>query len=155
MVAVTHTARQVRQVILDAFVHTGHAPTVGDIMAALGVPRAAVRATFREIAAIDTFWVEPETEQIHLLAPVANTKTPYIVTVGGVRKWYAVCGLAALGIWAFFPGQTVQVAAACRDCGEAIWLQFHDGQLTAWSPSSLIAHLGVPVARWRDDVPGA
>jgi len=155
MVAVTHTARQVRKVILDAFVHTGQAPTVGGIMAALGLSRAAVRATFREIATIDTFWVEPETEQIRLLAPFANTKTPYVVTVEGVQKWYAVCGLAALGIWAFFPGQTVQVAAACRDCGEAIRLQCQDGQLTARSPAPLIAHLGVPVARWRDDVPGA
>src|SRR5215510_12882034 len=42
MVEVTNTARQVRKFILNSFVNTGHAPNVGDIMAAVGLTRAAV-----------------------------------------------------------------------------------------------------------------
>jgi Alkylmercury lyase len=153
MVEVTNTARQVRKFILNSFVNTGHAPNVGDLMAAVGLTRAAVLETFREIDAMDTFWIEKGTENIRLLAPFANTSTPYKVTVEGVQKWYAVCGLDALGIWAFFPGKTVQVDAYCRDCGEAIQLQLKDGQITAQSPAHLLVHLGVPVAHWMDDLP--
>ena len=72
MVEVTNTARQVRKFILNSFVNTGHAPNVGDIMEALGLTRAAILETFREIGAIDTFWIEKGTENIRLLAPFAK-----------------------------------------------------------------------------------
>ena len=111
MIDISHNARRIRKVILDAFVATGRAPSVGDIMATLGVSRPAVLDAFREIGSIDTFWVEKGTENIRILSPFANLTTPYKVTIAGEQKWYAVCGSGALAIWVFFLGETVQVDA--------------------------------------------
>ncbi len=155
MIEISDTARRIRKLILDSFLATGRAPNVGDIMSALGLSRPAVLEAFREIAIIDTFWVEKGTENIRILSPFANISTPYKVTIGGEQKWYAVCGIEALAIWVFFPGQTVQIDAYCRDCGEPMRLKLKDGQIVEQSSDQIVAHLSVPVARWFDDLPFA
>jgi hypothetical protein len=144
MVEVTDTARQVRKFILNSFVNTGHAPNVGDIMEALGVTRAAVLEAFREIDAIDTFWLEKGTENIRLLAPFANTSTPYKVTVDGVHKWYAVCGLDALGIWTFFPGKTVQVRIPVIPASQAMCPGQHIHDIIVETSSRRVLSFHIP-----------
>jgi len=84
MMDVSRTARQVRKVILDAFISSVRAPSVGDIMHALGVSRQAVLDAFCEIAQIDTFWLEKGTENIRILSPFSNVSTPYKITIDGV-----------------------------------------------------------------------
>lgn len=152
---VSRIARRVRKVILDTLISTGRAPSVGDIMGAVGASRPAVLSAFREIAQIDTFWVEKGTENIRILSPFSNVSTPYKITIDGVQNWYAVCGVEALAMWAFFPGKMVHVDAYCRDCGDPISLDLRDGQIVAQSPDNIVAHLGVPVARWFEDLPFA
>jgi len=58
-------------------------------------------------------------------------------------------------MWAFFPGKIVHVDAHCRGYGGPIALHLKDGQIVAQSPDNLVTHLGVPVARWFDDLPFA
>ena len=155
MIEISKNARQTRKVILDSFVATGRAPNVGDVMAALDMSRRAVLEAFREISLIDTFWVEKGTENIRILSPFADLTTPYRVTVAGEQKWYAVCGIEALAFSVFFPGQTVQIDSFCRDCGEPMRLRIKDGIVLEQAPDRIVAHLGVPVARWFDDLPFA
>jgi hypothetical protein len=155
MPGISTTARQVRKSILDSFVSSGRAPSVGEMMAELGLSRTAVLETFPEIATIDTFWVEKGTENIRILSPFSNLPTPYKVKVDGEQKWFAVCGIEALGVWVFFPGQVVQIDAYCRDCGESLGLELQDGQILSQSHNSMMAHLGVPLAQWFYDLPYA
>ena len=155
MVEVSDAARQVRKFILESFVNTGQAPNIGDIMEALGLSRPTVLDAFQEVAVIDTFWVEKGTENIRILSPFANISTPYKVTIDGAQKRHAVCGIEALGIWVFFPGKRVEINMYCRDCGEAMFLALRDGQIIEQSPDRIVAHLGVPVSRWMDDLPFA
>ncbi|HSD51146.1 MAG TPA: organomercurial lyase [Candidatus Methylomirabilis sp.] len=152
MVEVSNTARRVRKKILDSFVDTGRAPNLGEIMVGLGLTRPEAVEAFREIATIDTFSAEKGTENIRILSPFANVSTPYKVTIDGIQKWHAVCGIEALGVWVFFPGKVVQVDTYCRDCGEVMLLKLRDGQVIEQSPDRIVAHLGVPVARWFDDL---
>ena len=155
MADISRTARQVRKIILDAFVSSGRAPSVGEIMKAVGISRLAVLEAFREIAQIDTFWVEKGTENIRILSPFSGISTPYKVTVDGVQKWHAVCGVEALAVWVFFPGKTVHVDIHCRDCGDPMSLDLRDAQIVAQSPADMVVHLGVPVARWFENLPFA
>ncbi len=155
MADVSLTARQVRKLIQDSFVATGRAPVLADLMRSPGISREEVLQAFREIATIDTFWVEKGTENIRILSPFANLPTPYKITVDGAQKWDAVCGIEALGIWVYFPGKVVQVDAYCRDCGAPMRLKLKDGQILERPDDPMVAHLGVPVARWMADLPYA
>jgi hypothetical protein len=141
--------------ILDTFVASGRAPNVGQISAALGIPRDAVLDAFRDISIIDTFWVEKGTENVRILSPFSDLTTPYKVTIDGQQRWHAVCGIEALGLWVFFPGKEVSVDSYCRDCAEPIQLRMRDGALLSQIPEGIVAHLGIPVAHWFDDLPFA
>lgn len=155
MSLVSNTTREVRKSIIDDFVQTGQAPNVRELMVDLDLSRRDVLNAFEEIPAIDTFWVEEGTENIRILSPFSNIPTPYKVSVGGVQKWYAVCGVEALGIWAFFPGETVEIDTHCRDCGEAMMLKLRDGEILFQSDDEMVVHIGVPVSRWMEDLPFA
>ncbi len=152
MVDVRDSVRRVRKLIVDSFVQSGQAPSAGEIAARLGMARGDVLEDLRALPQIDTFSQEAGTENVRILSPFSNLPTPYRVSVDGERRWYAVCGLEALGIPLMFPGRRVQVDAYCRDCTEPVRLVLRDRTVLECEPAPLVAHLGVPVARWFDDL---
>lgn len=86
MAEIQDSVRQVRKVIVDGFVQHGRAPSVGEIGSRLGMARADVLAAFRELPRLDTFAVEPGTENIRILSPFSNLPTPYKVSVNGEQR---------------------------------------------------------------------
>ncbi len=154
-VAVSGDTRRVRKLIVDTFVRAGRAPNVGEIKKALDLSRNQIVEAFRELPMIDTFALERGTENIRILSPFSNLPTPYRVSVEDEPRWYAVCGAEALAIPFMFPGQRIQVDAYCRDCGDPIRLIMQDEEIIEQEPAGLLCHLGVPVARWFEDLPYA
>lgn len=152
MVDVGERTRRVRKLIVDSFVQTGRAPHVGEIGRSFSLSRQAVLEALRELPRIDTFALERGTENIRILSPFSNLPTPYRVSVDGEQRWFAVCGPESLGISFMFPGRRVRVDAYCRDCGDPIRLVMQDGAFVDQEPEGLVVHLGVPVARWFEDL---
>ena len=155
MVDVEPTVRQVRKAIVDGFVATGHAPSVAEIAAGLEISLQEVRHAFRELPKYDTFALERGTENVRILSPFSNLATPFKVAVDGKQRWHGVCGPESLAITFMFPGKTVSVEAHCRDCGDAIRVEMRDGEVLRDEPEGLLIHLGVPVAKWFEDLPFA
>ncbi|MFQ5693855.1 MAG: organomercurial lyase, partial [Nitrospinota bacterium] len=155
MVDVSENTRRVRKLIVDSFVQTGRAPNVGEIGKNLNLSRHTVLEALRELPRMDTFWLERGTENIRILSPFSNIPTPYRVSVDGEGRWFAVCGPEALAMSFLFPGRHVEVDAYCRDCGEPIRLAMRDEELLEEEPRGLVVHLGVPIARWFEDLPFA
>lgn len=152
---VTPTVLRVRKKIIDSFVQFGRAPDVAEIGTTLNLSRQQVLDAFRELPRFDTFAVEHGTENIRILSPFSNLPTPYKISINGEQRWFAVCGPESLAISSMFPGQRVSIDAYCRDCGDRIKIEMQDGEVLEKSPPDLLIHLGVPVARWFDDLPYA
>lgn len=152
MVDVSENTRRVRELLVSSFVEKGRAPNVGEIGGGLNLSRHEVLDALRELRSIDTFALERGTENIRILSPFSNIPTPYRVSVDGEQRWFAVCGPEALAISFMFPGQRVQVDAYCRDCGDPIRLVTRDGEILEQEPPGLVSHIGVPVARWFEDL---
>ena len=155
MVEVDTTVRKVRKAIVDGFVATGHSPSSADIAAALKITRQEVLRAFGDLPKYDTFAMERGTENVRILSPFSNLATPFKVAVDGEQRWHAVCGPESLAITYMFPGRTVAVEAHCRDCGDPIRIEMKDGEVLSQEPEGLLIHLGVPVARWFEDLPYA
>lgn len=149
------TVQRVRKAIVDGFVATGHAPTSAEIAAELGLSRGEVLGAFWDLPKYDTFCLEKGTENIRILSPFSNLATPYKVSVDGEQRWHAVCGPEALAITYMFPGRTVEIEAHCRDCGYPLHIGMQDGEVLGEEPEDMLIHLGVPVARWFEDLPYA
>jgi hypothetical protein len=58
--------------------------------------------------------------------------------------------LESLAVRWLFPGKEIRIDARCLDCGEAMLLRFRDEELLEKSPASLVAHVVVPLPRWRE-----
>ena len=152
MVDVSKDTKRVRKAIVDGFVRNGRAPNLGELGRALDLSRSAVLECFRQLSQVDTFSLESGTENNRVLSPFSNLPTPYCVSVNGAQRWFAACGLEALGITFMFPGKRVEIDAYCRDCGDSIRLAMKDGEMLEQEPPDLVAHVGVPVARWFEDL---
>ena len=155
MVDVSSEVLSVRKVIVDSFVRTGHAPDTNEIGTALNLSRQQVLSTLRELPKFDTFAVEKGTENIRLLSPFSNLPTPFKISVDGEQRWFAVCGPESLAMSEMFPGQKVSIDAYCRDCGDWIQFDMQDGEVLEQGRPDLLIHLGVPAAKWFDDLPYA
>ncbi len=152
MVDMSKDTKRVRKAIMDGFVRNGRAPNLGELGRALDLSRSAVLECFRQLPQVDTFSLESGTENIRILSPFSNLPTPYRVSVDGEQRWFAVCGPEALSITFMFPGKRVEIDAYCRDCGDSIRLAMKDEGVLEQEPPDLVAHLGVPVVRWFEDL---
>ena len=96
-------------------------------------------------------WLAPHTDYIASFAPFSNLPTQYDVSVDGVRRWYGQCGFECLAISWLFPGREIGVECPCLDCGGPITLRMRDGNVLAVTPPTVVAHVGLPAWRWREN----
>lgn len=98
-------------------------------------------------------WLHPGTDLIASFAPFSSLPTLYRISVHGLHHGYAQCGLEALAVSWLFPGREIGIDSLCPDCGEAMKVVMRDGELSSISPGGAVAHINVPVAKWRGQYP--
>jgi hypothetical protein len=141
---------------MKRFVVDGSAPHYTELAIDLGVHPGAALALLHEVRAMALpNWLHPDTDLIASFAPFSNLPTPYRVSVSGRPHTYAQCGLESLAISWLFPDQEIRVDSRCLDCGEPVALRMRDGKLLDLIPASMVAHINIPVAQWRDQYPRA
>ena len=140
--------------VIRGYVATGTAPHYLEIGATLGWTPDHAREVLHEVVDAGLpLWLHPGTDLIASFAPFSSLPTLYRLSVDGADHGYAQCGLEALAVSWLLPGREVEVRSLCPCCGEPIHLAMRDGTLSEVSPSSTVAHINVPVARWRGQYP--
>lgn len=84
----SETTKNVRKYLLDTIIATGSAPNVGMIMGELNLPKSSAMDSLKELERGVAIVMEPYTENIRMVHPLANISTPYQVTVDGEKKWW-------------------------------------------------------------------
>jgi alkylmercury lyase-like protein len=140
--------------VLASYVDTGVAPHYVEIARALGWPTDHTRAVLHEVVGMGLpLWLHAGTDLIASFSPFSSLPTLYRISIEGTPHGHAQCGLEALAVSWLFPGQEVRVDSMCPDCGEPIQLAMRDGELQFISPEALVAHINVPVSKWRGQWP--
>lgn len=134
----------------------GAAPHYVDIAMALDWPTDHAREVLHEVAGLGLpVWLHPGTDLIASFAPFSSLPTLYRISVDGSRHGYAQCGLEALAVSWLFPGREVGIDSLCPDCGEPIHLAMRDGEMLSMAPDGAVAHINLPVSKWRGQYPFA
>jgi hypothetical protein len=142
------------QRVLIGYVEGGVAPHYIEIARALGWPTHQARAVLHQVAGMGlAMWLHPGTDLIASCAPFSSLPTLYRISIDGVPHGYAQCGLEVLAVSWLFPNRQVRIDALCPDCGEPISLAMSEGELLSISPDSVVAHINVPVSKWRGQLP--
>ena len=77
--------------ILEHFVANGRAPHYAELADALGIDPEEAREVQRaavEAAPLASCWLARDTDYIESWAPFSNVPTRYLISVGGMQKWY-------------------------------------------------------------------
>ena len=127
----------VRKSILKAFANEGKAPSVPQLVHALGLPLAPVLAACRMLAARDLIvWREDE-RHIVSAYPFSGVPTAHQVRLTGRPTLYAMCAIDALGI-SFMLNHGVRIRSACFFCHQPVTVEIDGGLLQRAAPSTLV-----------------
>ncbi len=147
---------RVFQIIMKYMMETGQAPHYTEIASELDVPVEEGRKALHELFSPQfPGWLFPNTDYICSFPPFSNLPTHYRITIDGQQKWFAQWGFESLAVSWLFPGKTVQIDAACLDCGSPIKVEMKDGVIQNTEPEGLMGYTPVPLREWFNDLPYA
>ena len=147
---------RVFQIIMKYMMETGQAPHYTEIASELDVPVEEGRKALNELFSPQfPGWLFPNTDYICSFPPFSNLPTHYRITIDGQQKWFAQWGFESLAVSWLFPAKTVQIDAACLDCGSPIKVEMKDGVIQNTEPEGLMGYTPVPLREWFNDLPYA
>jgi hypothetical protein len=143
---VSDELRSVRQVIYDAIVTRGAAPSPREVGEACGMPEPRARKAFRELADAHVIILRPGSIDLWAAPPFSAAPTAFKVRAQR-GAWSAPCAWDAFGIPAALQADA-DIDAACPETGEPIRCGVREGR----EFGTAVIHLLVPAAHFWDDV---
>ncbi len=138
---------EVRRYILTTFA-SGATPTRASVMQALGLDDAQVSASYAMLAATHVIVLDPGTGEVWMAMPFSAVPTAFPVVIGQRSVW-ATCAWDAFGIAAALD-QDVTFATPCPASNAVIAGGVRRG--VPYAHPGAVAYVGVPAARWWDDI---
>jgi len=145
--ALTAIDLAVRRQILATFA-SGGIPTRLSVMQALDLDAAQVSVSYATLAATHVIVPGRDTGEVWMAMPFSAVPTPFPVMVGGRAVW-ANCAWDAYGIAAAL-NDDIAFTTPCPASGAVIAGGVRRG--VAFAHPGAVAYVGVPAARWWDDI---
>ena len=134
--------------LIEHFLEHGHAPGLDALAASLGISGAELEGALRRLEAQHGVVLHggPRPD-VWLVHPFSSTPTLFWVEGAG-RGWWAPCVWCALGVACLAEADVVVHTRVGGEI-EAVRFEVRDGRVT---PTDLVAHFSIPIARAWDDV---
>ena len=143
----TDTDYAVRHEILTALSRDAPVTRIS-VMQTLGLDYVEVSASYARLAADHVIVLDAATGEVWMALPFSAVPTPFRVVAGDVAVW-ANCAWDAFGVAAALE-RDVSFTTPCPGSGAVITAGVRHG--TAYASPGVVAHVGVPAARWWDDI---
>ena len=137
----------VRAFVYKYFAETTRPPSVEDTAQHFNFSVEEAGELYKELHQRHSFFLEPETLNIHMANPFSGIPTDFKVHANG-KTYFANCAWDMLGIPAALHCDAV-IDAVCTESNEPIQVEVKNGQVTN---SDLLVHFPLPFARWYDDL---
>lgn len=141
------TERQVRFVMMQHLVATGHVPSKEDIARGLGLSSERVEQVLYRLEDAHAIALAPASTNVWMAHPFSAVPTPFPVVTARVRYW-ANCAWDMLSIPAVLDVDST-TTTLCPDCGEELTIRIRGGEL---EPTDTVVHFAVPPLRFWDNV---
>jgi hypothetical protein len=139
--------QQVRAMVYDLVMKTGHPPLVEEIAASMERPRADIAVALKNLADAHMLVLQKETGEVLMANPFSAVPTPFLVRAGDV-DYFGNCIWDAMGIPSMLSQDGV-IQASCGDCGTAMELHIQNGELQT---SQGLAHFALHPRKWWDNI---
>ena len=144
-------SREVRKFVYDRLKQTSHPPVVEEIARQFGIERHEAVETLQSLQADKMLVLTPGTARIFMAHPFSALTTPYRVTLSSGQRFFANCAYDAVNIHLTLK-EPLQIQSFCHHCCEPIQIELASEAVVSAQPLDTVLYLGLPVARWWDDI---
>lgn len=144
-------ARDVRKFIYDRFRETSRPPVVEEIMRQFKLSRQQVADLSKILESNRQLVLVPGTERIIMAHPFSAIATPFRVRLKGAQEFFANCSWDSIAFHAMLE-EDVKIESHCHHCGEKIEIELANEAVESAQPKGAIVYLGLPAARWWENI---
>jgi len=142
--------RRARKYIFDFFFENCCAPVLEEMMRRFHLGREEADSVLRALEASHHILLLPGTQRILMANPFSGITTPFEDMIGG-KRYFVNCAWDTVSLHVMVDRDT-DVEAFCHHCAEPIKLRLSRGKLVSSEPENPLIFLGVPVAKWYDNL---
>lgn len=135
----------VRTFVVSTLRHTGRAPSVHDLAAAMKADPDDVATALRALQARRALVLEPASGGVRMAHPFSGVPTDYVVTIEG-RRWFANCAWDGLSILALLGDGRLETHSPAT--GEPLRFEVEGGKVRGDG----VVHFLVPPRHFWDDI---
>jgi hypothetical protein len=144
--------REIRKFIYDRFRDTSHPPLAQHIVDRFGIPRPGVVAALRSLQEERQLTLIPGTDRIFMAHPFSALITPFHARLRSGREYFINCSFDTLALHVMLGGAAMTVSSFCHRTGTQIEMYLEDGAVRCRQPEATIIYLGLPAARWWENI---
>lgn len=146
--------REVRKFVYDRFRETSQPPVAEEISRKFGLNRREGVTTLQSMQAERILALVPGTVRILMAHPFSALTTPYRVKLNNGQEFFANCAYDSVAMHVMLE-ENIAIRSFCTHCCDPILIRLSDETVESAQPQDTIIYLGLPFARWWDDIVNA
>lgn len=143
--------REIRKHVYDYFCETASAPVVEDIAARFELTRRETVEILKELESERHIAFVPGTVRILMAHPFSAIATPFRVRTAAGVDYFANCSWDAISLHVLLE-EDVHIESFCHESGERISIELSSDRVVSAEPLDTLVYIGLPAARWWDNV---
>lgn len=144
-------AKNVRKFVYDRLRVTAQPPLAEEVARQFELDRQNAVETLKLLEVNRMLVLLPGTARILMAHPFSAITTPFRVTQNGGQEFFANCAYDSIAMHLTLE-EDVKVTSFCHYCCETIEIELADETVRTCRPKDTIVYLGLPFARWWDDM---
>ena len=144
-------ARKVRKFVYDRFRETSYPPVVEEVGRQFDLRRREAADTLKTLESNKLLVLMPGTERILMAHPFSAIATPFRVWNREGQRFFANCAYDSITMHLTLE-EDVRIESFCHHCGELIQIELTNETVRSAQPKNTIVYLGLPFARWWDNI---
>ncbi|MFQ6016589.1 MAG: alkylmercury lyase family protein [Kiloniellaceae bacterium] len=144
-------AKEVRKFVYDRMCDTSYPPLLEEIMGRFELTRGRAKQILKALQAENQVVLLAGTDRILMAHPFSAISSPFRVTLSDGRAFFANCSWDSIAMHVML-GRDVRIDSFCHHSGAKIAIELSNGTVESAQPEGTIVYLGLPAARWWQDI---
>lgn len=145
------TSKIIRKFVFDHFLQHARPPVIEELMQKFQLSRTKSYEYLKQLEAARHLKLVPGTQRILMAWPFSAIPTPFHVTLGDGRNYFANCAWDAVAFQVMLK-EELGIYSYCHHCAEPLSMKLSNQGVESMHPEGVLVYLALPAAKWWDDI---
>ncbi len=137
--------------MFDHFLQHSRPPVLEEVMQKFKLSREEAHNSLQKLDTAHHLKLLSGTQRILMAWPFSAVPTPFRVTLGDGRRYFANCAWDAVAFHVMLK-EDVSIDSYCHHCAEHLQIQLRGNQIDAMHPEGALVYLALPASMWWEDI---